>query len=60
MSDKEKEQLRREKARQYYKKNKERIKQKKLAVYYNKKYENGLKKPSDKITVVYDDVTCEI
>ena len=60
MSDKEKEQLRREKARLYYKQNKERIKEKNLASYYNKKYKNDLKKPSDKITVIYDDVKCEI
>lgn len=56
----DKEMMRKKKSKQYYKENKERIKKKNLESYYNKKYKNGLKKPSDKITVIYDDVTCEI
>lgn len=58
--DKEKEIMRKKKSKQYYIQNKERIKEKNLASYYNKKYKNNLKKPSDKITVIYDDVKCEI
>jgi hypothetical protein len=60
MTDKEKEILRKEKSRLYYKQNKERIKERNLASYYNKKYKNSSKKPSDTITVIYDDVKCEI
>ena len=61
MTDKQKEILRKEKSRLYYKQNKERIKERNLASYYNKKYKNSSKsKPSDTITVIYDDITCEI
>ena len=56
MTDEEKELIRKEKAKQYYKKHKERIKAKSSNFYYNKKHNKDLNEPYGIITIVYDDV----